>query len=401
MITKERSNLNNGSNKVIIVSYFFYPENKPRAFRTFELAKGLAKSGYKVEVVIPTYSLDGVLMTFDDLSSKYPSLSIRTVGNVRKNIEQNKKALPKSKSTKLPSGIMMWFKRLAYFVFPSGKDFIYGWKLIHFFRKNRSSADTVISISYPYSVHIGTIVARKFGFLKVNKVLTEFGDTLVGCPALPNSFIHKWIQQFISKNTNIIVTPTENSIPNFTLYKSKESVKVIPQGYDFSDTRTKNYTKNPVPTFGYAGSFHATARNPKIFLQYLSTLDFEFKFIVYSNIKDPDLVSIFDEYQAKLTHKLEIRGLIPRLDVIETMSTFDFLIFEENLSENQNPSKIVDYKLSGRPIFSFSQDHLNQTKFLEFINDDYSNADFDKFSISDYSIDNVVDKFIDLLISEN
>jgi len=396
MITKERLNSNNGNNKVIIVSYFFYPENKPRAFRTFELAKGLAKSGYHVEVVIPTYSLEGKLVTFDELTSNYPSLSIRMIGNVRKNIE-NRKSPQKSKKSKLPLGVMMWFKRFVHFVFPSGKDFTYAWKVIHFFRKNPSSADTVISISYPYSVHIGTIVARKLGFLKVNKVLTEFGDTLVGCPALPKSFIHKLIQKFISKNTNVIITPTENSLPNFTLYKSKESVKVIPQGYDFSDTKTKEYAKNSVPTFGYAGSFHATARNPKILLQYLSTLDFEFQFIVYSNIKDPDLVSIFDEYGAKLKHKLQVRGLIPRLEVIETMSTFDFLIFEENLSENQNPSKIVDYKLSGRPIFSFSQDNLNESKFLEFIHADYSNADFDKFNISDYSIDNVVEKFVDLL----
>lgn len=397
MITKERSNSSKDNNKVIVVSYFFYPENKPRAFRTFELAKGLAKSGYNVEVVIPTYSLDGELMTYDELTSGYPSLSIRTVGSVRKNISQQKTSVPKAKKSRLPLGLAALFKRFVYFIFPSGKDVVYGWKLFHFFRKNRSSADTVISISYPYSVHMGTIIARKFGFLKVNKVLTEFGDTLVGCPALPNSFIHKWIQRFISKNTNMIVTPTENSIPNFTLYKSKESVKVIPQGYDFNDTRTKEYVKNSVPTFGYAGSFHATARNPKILLQYLSTLEFEFQFIVYSNIKDPDLVSIFDEYGEKLKHKLQIRGLIPRLEVIETMSTFDFLIFEENLSENQNPSKIVDYKLSGRPIFSFSQDNLDTSKFLEFIHADYSDANFEKFNISDYSIDNVVVKFVDLL----
>lgn len=397
MITKERSNSGKDNNRVIIVSYFFYPENKPRAFRTFELAKGLAKSGYNVEVVIPTYSLDGELVSYDELTSSYPSLSIKRVGSVRKNISQHNKSVPTSKKSKLSLGVAALLKRTVYFVFPSGKDVIYGWKLLHYFRKNRSSADTVISISYPYSVHMGTIIARKLGFLRVNKVLTEFGDTLVGCPALPESFIHKGIQRFISKNTNVIVTPTENSIPNFTLFKSNESVKVIPQGYDFSDTKTKPYAKNSVPTFGYAGSFHATARNPKIFLEYLSTLDFEFQFIVYSNIKDPDLVRIFDEYGAKLKHKLQIRGLIPRLEVIETMSTFDFLIFEENLSENQNPSKIVDYKLSGRPIFSFSQDNLDKIKFLEFINADYSNADFEKFNISDYSIDNVVEKFMDLL----
>lgn len=396
MITKERWNSNRIDNKVIIVSYFFFPENKPRAFRTFELAKGLSKSGYNVEVVIPTYSLNGELIKYDDLLSDYPSLCIRRLENVRKKLNNND-VRTKNKKSKIPLGVMLLFRRIIYFVFPSGKDSVYGWKLIQYFRKNHSTADTVISISYPYSVHMGTILARKLGFLKVNTVITEFGDTLVGCPALPRSFVHNLIQKFISKNTNTIITPTDKSVANFTLYKSKDHVKVIPQGYDFSDTRTKEYVKNRIPTFGYAGSFHATARNPKILLQYLSTLDFEFKFIVYSNIKDPELVNIFDEYGAKLKDKLQVMGIIPRLEVIESMSTFDFLIFEENLSENQNPSKIVDYKLARRPIFSFSQDKLDQSKFLQFVNADYSNADFDNFDISDYSIDNVVDKFVCLL----
>ncbi len=401
MTTKIKLNMNNSKDKVIIVSYFFYPENKPRAFRSFELAKGLAKSGYKVDLVIPSYSLDGVEINYKDLTSKFPSITIKSLENARKKIETNKKTVSINDNKKLPIGFVNFLKRLVYFFFPSGKDFIYGWKLFHFFRKNRMSADSIISISYPYSVHMGSIFARKFGFLKSNIILTEFSDTLVGCPALPNSFIHKWIQKFISNNTNIIITPTENSVPNFTLYKSKDKVKVIPQGYDFNDTKIKKYIKNNVPTFGYAGSFHATARNPKIFLEYLSTLDFDFKFIVYSNIKDPDLVRIFNEYQEKLKNKLEIRGLIPRLDVIESMSTFDFLIFEENLSENQSPSKIVDYKLTERPIFSFSQNKIDKSKFIDFINANYSDSDFDSFNISDYSIESVVNKFISLLNSKN
>lgn len=52
--------------KILIVSYFFYPESVPRSFRTFELAKELAKKGSSVTVYIPNYDYD-----YTELCQKY------------------------------------------------------------------------------------------------------------------------------------------------------------------------------------------------------------------------------------------------------------------------------------------------------------------------------------------
>lgn len=387
---------NTSRHKVTIISYFFYPENKPRAFRTYELARGLANKGYEVEVIIPTYYAANVPVSYHEIEAQYPLITIKTMPSVSKSIDQTKKSVAQ-KNSRLSKSVTAAVHRLIYFIFPSGRDFGFALKIIRYLRRNPSSASTVISISYPYSVHMGTIISRKLGYLKTGKVIVEFGDTLVGCPALPKSFVHKMIQRFISKNSDFLVTPTQSSIPHFTLYKSEDAVKVISQGYDFSDTRLKPYSVNDVPTFGYAGSFHAKVRNPKIFLDFLSTLEADFRFIVYSSIKDPELVQLFDHYSTLLGDKLVLKGLIPRIEVIEVMSAFDFLIFEENLSENQNPSKIVDYKLTKRPIFSFSEEKLDTDKFAAFMRGDYSKADFDEFNISDFSIDSVVDKYEALL----
>ena len=43
---------------IIIISYNFYPENNPRAFRTFELAKEFKRREIEVDLVIPDYNYD-------------------------------------------------------------------------------------------------------------------------------------------------------------------------------------------------------------------------------------------------------------------------------------------------------------------------------------------------------
>ena len=41
------------------------------------------------------------------------------------------------------------------------------------------------------------------------------------------------------------------------------------------------------------------------------------------------------------------------------MSKMDFLINLENLNKEQSPSKLIDYAISKRPIFSFNQNNFN------------------------------------------
>ena len=379
------------SHKLLIVSYYFFPENKPRAFRTFELTKGLCEIGFDVTLVVPSYNI-----TYLDLTKKFSNLTILQLPDANKS---QKITISEKKQSKGKSTLRILLERSVYALFPSGSDAKYGYQLIQFFRRNRGIYDTVISISYPYSVHFGVVVSKKLKYLKAKSFITEFGDTLVGCPALPKSIVHKILQKFISVNSNYIVTPTHLAIPNLSIYKEKENVKVIPQGFNFSDVKTKEYKKNVIPTFGYAGSFHYTMRNPEILLELLSTLNIDFRFIIYTNLKDNNLVVLFEKYKKKLGEKLVINSVIPRLEVLEKLSTMDFLVFEENVSNNQSPSKIIDYKLTGRPIFSFHQNSINVEKFLEFLNFNFTNQSYMDFKIEDFSIEKVIDKYKALIDS--
>ena len=131
-------------------------------------------------------------------------------------------------------------------------------------------------------------------------------------------------------------------------------------------------------------------RDPSKFLDYLCTLKLEFKFIVYTNNKE-----IFDKYLKLLGSKLVVYNYVPRTELIEKMSTVDFLINIKNLDLVQSPSKLIDYALSTRPILDISSDFKEDTNFLEFINGNYNNQT-PVPNVDSYDIVNVAQTMLNL-----
>ena len=73
--------------------------------------------------------------------------------------------------------------------------------------------------------------------------------------------------------------------------KEEKSIKVIPQGFNFDDIRLAEYQRNPIPTFGYAGLFYSDIRSPKNLFEFLCSLDFDFRFVIYTNLSSADSYS--------------------------------------------------------------------------------------------------------------
>lgn len=67
------------------------------------------------------------------------------------------------------------------------------------------------------------------------------------------------------------------------------------------------YKKKPIPTFCYAGVFYDKIRNPQFFLEYLSGLTEDFKFIVYV-LPNEFSLKLLALYREKLKGKTEIRN---------------------------------------------------------------------------------------------
>src|SRR5699024_10525534 len=137
--------------------------------------------------------------------------------------------------------------------------------------------------------------------------------------------------------------------------------------FNFEEVEISPKLENEVITFIYAGGFYENIRDPRPFLDYISTLDVDFRFVVYTKGK-----SLLKGYEDKLKGKLIVKDYIPRLDIIKVMSQADFLVNFENGTAVQSPSKLIDYALSQRPILSIDSLNPDKSKVDEFFNKNYN-----------------------------
>jgi len=200
-------------------------------------------------------------------------------------------------------------------------------------------------------------------------------------------FYLKYIEKKWCKTVDYITIPIEAArkayYPEF-----REKIRVIPQGFNFDDVKLANYRKNKIPTFVYSGVIYTGKRDPRKFFEYLSTLDSDFRFVVYTKNKP-----YFMEIKKLLGEKLVIKSYVPRLKLLYELSKMDFLINIKNESGVQQPSKLIDYALTKRPVLEVTSEFEEQTRFENFLTGDYSEK-LKMENIENYNIKNVVDSFL-------
>jgi len=147
---------------------------------------------------------------------------------------------------------------------------------------------------------------------------------------------------------------------------------------------------NEVPTFAYAGGFIPGVRDPRAFLDYLTNVNLDFRFVIYTNTP-----AIPDLYKDKLNGKLEVREYIPRDILLNALSRMDYLVNFDNNTSTQVPSKLIDYALIGRPILNIKS-LLEPALINQFLTGDYS-GEYIVENIQRFNIENVARRFLELL----
>ena len=258
--------------------------------------------------------------------------------------------------------------------------------------KNENGYDVLISIAYPFPVHFG--VARA---LNKNKSLTKIwiadcGDPFTGGKEtrFKTPFYYKIIEKNFCKRPDFITIPikeAKSAYPNLCQHK----LKVIPQGFDFNSIYP-NYApeENKIITFAYAGTLSIGARDPRSFINYIKSLDIDFKFILYTDNK-----SFLFALKEELEGKLELRDYVPREILLKELGKMDFLLNLENNTSIHSPSKLIDYALLQRPILSIKSFDLDKKIIDEFMLGKYKNA-LKIDNIEDYNITNVTKSFLEL-----
>lgn len=249
--------------------------------------------------------------------------------------------------------------------------------------------DLLITVAVPHQIHWGAALAKKKHGYFPKCWIADCGDPYMFNPfCKPMSYFaseeRKW-----GELTDFITIPTEQSIgayyPEF-----RNKIRIIPQGFDFTKTPVAEYKKTGIPTFAYAGILYPGLRDPFEFLDYLSSLDQNFKFILYTGSNVPE------RYKDALGNKLEIRRGYSRKDVISDLGRMDFLINISNKGSScQVPSKLIDYALAKRPVLQIETNFRQEESFMQFLSGDYS-AQMSLPDIEQFDIRKVARQFLDL-----
>lgn len=361
--------------KILIVTRSFFPMISPRSFRATELAKELGRQGHSVTVY--TLKNETVHRKFEDEFN----IKIKDLGKLKyKPIGNGKSKLGSILKNALRRGLQLLIE------YPDVELFFKVKKAL----KNEKGYDLLISVAVPYPIHWG--VASIYKKNKLAKVwVADCGDPYMGdiSDSFKKLFYFKYVEKWFFKKTDYISIPIESAKKGYYPEFHKKMV-IIPQGFNFDEVDKGSYMPNPVPTFIYAGGFIPGFRDPVPFLKKLVTIDKPFKFIIYT--KNNALIKPFI---SQLGDKLEVRPYIHRNELLKILSQADFLINFNNADVIQSPSKLIDYKLSGRPILNVEYNSVDRNVIDEFFDGNYSNA-YKIDNIEDYNIKNVAKKFLEL-----
>ena len=202
------------------------------------------------------------------------------------------------------------------------------------------------------------------------------------------------IERRVLRAFDYVTVPVEAALPAYVGLKDASCIRVIPQGFVLKPADTGLYRPNAVPTFAYAGRLYRGLREPSPLFDHMCRRRDYCRLVMYVDTNDRDTMALIAPWKQKLGERLQVRSMINREQLIESLSQMDFLINIANLSTTQVPSKLVDYTLAGRPILSFDSESFDADVFEAFCRGDYAGATV--VDISRHDISRVADAFINL-----
>lgn len=358
--------------KIAIISKYIYPYRTPRALRATELAKELVRQGHEVH-------LYGILNGFDyDSFTRATGVEVRDLGVYQYDRIVANKGVRQFVATAVAAKfgkLLNWPDRQ---MIPLVKDAL----------AKEVPLDCLITIAAP---HIIPYAASLCDLSNVKCWIADSGDPWTLNPFVRFPRYYERMERQWCERCNYITVPIEDAKEGY-YPEYRDKICVIPQGFNFDEVQIEEYEKNAIPTFVYAGTVYNNGRNPKLFLERLIEMTEDFRFYIYGNSE-----AFFRPYVEKCPQKIIFVGSVDRIELIRRMSEADFLVNVANNSGVQQPSKLIDYTLSKRPILTISPDFEknDMAHFREFLSGEYKNAT-ELCNLDQYNISKVAAKFLSL-----
>ena len=365
--------------KIVVGSY--YPKVHPRAFRATELAKEFTRMGHRVTVVSMS-TVDGFDYEVYSKQSRIRVIHLNIFsGNHTAQVNSNKAAGK------------LWWKAYRFLLeyLLCGRLFQYG-KQICKSLECLEDADMVIALSTPFPVHYGyDKYVKKHGRHFVS--ILDSGDPFYYSKQTKRAIWFKNIERDVYKQCDFLTIPTKNAIPLYSSLIPESKIKIIPQGFNMRYLKLYTGPYEGTIKIAYAGVFYWDIRNPEFLFRYLDASDVDYTFFIYMRYNDSKFDACLEKY-SNLAKKVRVEYNVPHDDLITELSKMDFLVNIENLSNTQMPSKLIDYGMTKRPIFSCKESTFSADKFEKFLHRQYDGRY--EVQIEDYNIEKIAGQFLEL-----
>jgi hypothetical protein len=372
--------------KILIITHGFYPAQSPRSFRATELAKEFCRQNHQVTVMAPYRSgMDAFLkdypIVFKNLGPlKWKIYNFRGLGVIGR-------LYNKAVNRLLP--LLFEYPRMELF-----------FKVRKLLKKETMKYDMLISIAVPYPIHWG--VASTWSKKKKYKNIAQIWVADCGDPyslqendTFQPPFYFRWVEKWFMRKVDYVSVPTVNSFKGY-FPEFHHKLRVIPQGFRFEDITKKPTITDGIVRFGYGGGFIRGRRDPREFLDFLCSLPPELKFEFHVFTSQEDFIIPY----AKSDNRIIVHNLVSRNILLEIFSSFQFVVNFSNKGTSQTPSKLIDYAIINKPVLNIDTGKLDKELVMSFLSGDYSRQ-LTIENIDQYRIENVVSKFLNLLVEQN
>lgn len=375
--------------KILVTTHSFYPSNTPRAFRITALAEKWAQKGHNVTVITENIGYDyNTCERTKHLNIITTNASLNSLPKRETEVENAFKPTVNS-TCKLRKAIKSVVRKSILYLLPDGHLSIYGFKLLKEITKlDLKEFDVIVSNSNPFVVHLATAIGMNYKKY-CNVSIAETGDPYF-YSQYNLAFYQKQIESWALNKFTHITVPIEEAISDYSNFNLQDKVKIVPHGFDFTRVKLKSKNDSKLIKFAFAGRLYKEIRNPTKFLDFLLQIPSDFEFTIFTDLKNTETIEILKPYVKTLEKSINIQPMIPRDDCIYELSAMDFLVNFSNETSNQNPSKLIDYALTGRPVINIANTlpESDKDKFKLFLNKDYSmhsSTDIDKYNIENVS----------------
>lgn len=429
--------------KILIITYDFFPDDKPNSYRWFNIAKQWTYEGHDI-YVLTTDKYKYLNFEIIDGIKIYRSTEY-FIGKLKYKYGNSINNQKTSNQKKINKSFINFYKSIIRNVYNYTwvnlywPDFSFLWKLSAFPVATKLIEDneikTIITVSWTFTSHI-----IGYKLKKKNNDLFWLADTIDPFSLnnhVNNNTLYKNLNYYYEKKIFTLAdfnsVLTENIKNKYNSIFSNLEYKIgvnhnlfIPTGYDYSKDK---YHKGPIKIV-FLGTLSSLTRSPK------NTLIFFNNFISkYPNIdlridffgQFTDTIFEFKKFPQLLDKFVFINDPIPKSEVDLIIKNTDILLNIGNINEYQEPSKLIEYMFYSKKILnictinndtsatllktyplakSIFPNYLNNDLVLDDLYNFLSQSDSDikilpNQFLKDYLLESVSNKYLNFLSSSN